>query len=355
LWIAFIFEYLWDMTQPQIVLKYRHNSCELLSFLSIFEIWHNFATVVLNFPVVVNCFHFWVSLRYDTTVAFIASIILQLWIAFIFEYLWDMTQLTYRRRLNRFSCELLSFLSIFEIWHNDSCKKPCNWKVVNCFHFWVSLRYDTTCFYNLVSTPKLWIAFIFEYLWDMTQRVVDLMFFKPGCELLSFLSIFEIWHNKLFFRELNLFVVNCFHFWVSLRYDTTCKAYWNSGVPLWIAFIFEYLWDMTQLNKLLIVCYFSCELLSFLSIFEIWHNPGTIKQITKIVVNCFHFWVSLRYDTTERYLMDMLCLLWIAFIFEYLWDMTQHLRMLCHPSWRCELLSFLSIFEIWHNTSRSTS
>ena len=171
--------------------------------------------------------------------------------------------------------------------------------VVNCFHFWVSLRYDTTKLITSTSFPVLWIAFIFEYLWDMTQRWIYILHNGVCCELLSFLSIFEIWHNFRPFNYFRLRVVNCFHFWVSLRYDTTLRHIF--GIPwwLWIAFIFEYLWDMTQPPSRISGKGRCCELLSFLSIFEIWHNSWSIYRYWWRVVNCFHFWVSLRYDTTS--------------------------------------------------------
>ena len=87
--------------------------------------------------------------------------------------------------------------------------------------FSVSLRYDTTMRYGVMWLIWLWIAFIFEYLWDMTQLIIRVYENTPSCELLSFLSIFEIWHNVIRFAVCCSVVVNCFHFWVSLRYDTT--------------------------------------------------------------------------------------------------------------------------------------
>jgi len=326
----------------------------------------------------VNCFHFWVSLRYDTTKNSMNMFLCVLWIAFIFEYLWDMTQLPLLCATWPLCCELLSFLSIFEIWHNITCGINVFCSVVNCFHFWVSLRYDTTSVLSSSSNSSLWIAFIFEYLWDMTQHFKTFFVLQPSCELLSFLSIFEIWHNDDYYRVEFTTVVNCFHFWVSLRYDTTTCGKHTQAVELWIAFIFEYLWDMTQLKSMMNWWSESCELLSFLSIFEIWHNFQPYKppinvgcellsflsifeiwhniQISEIggsdVVNCFHFWVSLRYDTTLHQRTWELAVLWIAFIFEYLWDMTQPPEGFFMNQISCELLSFLSIFEIWHNSFR---
>ena len=193
-----------------------------------------------------NCFHFWVSLRYYTTYNVGISQHIRLWIAFIFEYLWDITQPNLVRLLSSHRCELLSFLSIFEILHNSMNSGLMVSKVVNCFHFWVSLRYYTTSIFFEYDCHTLWIAFIFEYLWDITQRWVAKYTALFSCELLSFLSIFEILHNNVSGSNPPISVVNCFHFWVSLRYYTTCNAEIVPHIRLWIAFIFEYLWDITQ-------------------------------------------------------------------------------------------------------------
>ena len=287
------------MTQPNFCITEVYSRCELLSFLSIFEIWHNSPTKRIRTAVVVNCFHFWVSLRYDTTHRERCCRVIWLWIAFIFEYLWDMTQLRKNVWRKSMCCELLSFLSIFEIWHNKQIRFDLDHIVVNCFHFWVSLRYDTTALRIESWFALLWIAFIFEYLWDMTQLCFCFWLHCRCCELLSFLSIFEIWHNRIYFYLELIVVVNCFHFWVSLRYDTTSETVCTIAASLWIAFIFEYLWDMTQLNHFVVSLWHRCELLSFLSIFEIWHNWFHALFLRVVVVNCFHFWVSLRYDTTS--------------------------------------------------------
>ena len=142
---------------------------------------------------------------------------------------------------------MLSFFSIFGIQNNG--KRFC-WQcncVVNCFHFSVSLGYKTTCVVGLVLVGTLWIAFIFQYLWD-TKQLGDAKPVNVGsCELLSFFSIFGIQNNTDSEITKKILVVNCFHFSVSLGYKTT-----NGGVGiypslLWIAFIFQYLWDTKQL------------------------------------------------------------------------------------------------------------
>ena len=118
---------------------------------------------------------------------------------------------------------------------------------------------------------------------------------------------------------------------------------------LWIAFIFQYLWDTKQRLIIKLKSFSGCELLSFFSIFGIQNNLTLPYQQTHTVVNCFHFSVSLGYKTTWWLLIQSLTALWIAFIFQYLWD-TKQLRI--RSGYRtvcCELLSFFSIFGIQNN------
>ena len=193
---------------------------------------------------------------------------------------------------------MLSFFSIFEIHNNRNGNVPQQDHVVNCFHFSVSLRYTTTgSFFNYISM-ELWIAFIFQYLWDTQQQSVIILQSNSRCELLSFFSIFEIHNNSPFFMASSVLVVNCFHFSVSLRYTTTFEGKWLESFGLWIAFIFQYLWDTQQQFKSVQMKRQSCELLSFFSIFEIHNNPPVTLAVDISVVNCFHFSVSLRYTTT---------------------------------------------------------
>ena len=175
------------------------------------------------------------------------SILTRLWIAFIFLYLWDTTQLCNCNMLKQPCCELLSFFCIFEIQHNCRQSHHLDESVVNCFHFSVSLRYNTTCWCCNRQRYWLWIAFIFLYLWDTTQLLKCGNTGLVRCELLSFFCIFEIQHNTPANQTIYWDVVNCFHFSVSLRYNTTRVKTSQSSSKLWIAFIFLYLWDTTQL------------------------------------------------------------------------------------------------------------
>ena len=141
--------------------------------------------------------------------------------------------------------------------------------------------------------------------------------------MLSFFSIFGIQHNLPIICSTGNIVVNCFHFSVSLGYNTTNAALIMSKNPLWIAFIFQYLWDTTQQDPVFLRGSECCELLSFFSIFGIQHNLSRLYSTSSIVVNCFHFSVSLGYNTTREITHEGETLLWIAFIFQYLWDTTQ--------------------------------
>ena len=223
-----------------------------------------------------------------------------LWIAFIFQYLWDTTQPRLQNRDMSFGCELLSFFSIFGIQHNLSFRNLLGCLVVKCFHFSVSLGYNTTFNDSFLLTCQLWIAFIFQYLWDTTQLIGDICNPLYCCELLSFFSIFGIQHNCSAYYCNCDGVVNCFHFSVSLGYNTTLVLNIANTFKLWIAFIFQYLWDTTQLSHFALNLMTRCELLSFFSIFGIQHNNNLFPDQTKIVVNCFHFSVSLGYNTTSR-------------------------------------------------------
>ena len=218
---------------------------------------------------------------------------------------------------------MLSFFSIFGIQNNKNTLLQLVSLVVNCFHFSVSLGYKTT--FSVVVPPSipLWIAFIFQYLWDTKQRSGLSEFLLLCCELLSFFSIFGIQNNLWYFHLMQLIVVNCFHFSVSLGYKTTNAAKQIADDMLWIAFIFQYLWDTKQRRERMSKRIEGCELLSFFSIFGIQNNLFPLVHFLKRVVNCFHFSVSLGYKTTPTRRHTQLVMLWIAFIFQYLWDTKQ--------------------------------
>ena len=118
----------------------------------------------------------------------------------------------------------------------------------------------------------LWIAFIFQYLWDTKQHTGLWRLLSEGCELLSFFSIFGIQNNIKLLNHQYLLVVNCFHFSVSLGYKTTITQMTLRRFWLWIAFIFQYLWDTKQQCKIMKTTMNCCELLSFFSIFGIQNN-----------------------------------------------------------------------------------
>ena len=169
---------------------------------------------------------------------------------------------------------------------------------MNCFHFSVSLGYKTTKSLGNNQPTMLWIAFIFQYLWDTKQQLRLIVSDYLGCELLSFFSIFGIQNNFTKSKWKFHLVVNCFHFSVSLGYKTTIVSRSNTLIMLWIAFIFQYLWDTKQLNNIKWAVIVGCELLSFFSIFGIQNNSNSVFLLPVLVVNCFHFSVSLGYKTT---------------------------------------------------------
>ena len=122
---------------------------------------------------------------------------------------------------------------------------------------------------------------------------------------------------------------------------------------LWIAFIFQYLWDTKQQTIAPFLLSGCCELLSFFSIFGIQNNSNCSRHLFNIVVNCFHFSVSLGYKTTNKILELIKAGLWIAFIFQYLWDTKQQIKITRSENFCCELLSFFSIFGIQNNNQIS--
>ena len=144
----------------------------------------------------------------------------------------------------------------------------------------------------------MWIAFIFQYLWDTKQHFSSGSSNIIGCELLSFFSIFGIQNNRCSRIWDSNAVVNCFHFSVSLGYKTTTTGQSTQRSSLWIAFIFQYLWDTKQLTTIKVKRITCCELLSFFSIFGIQNNLFEANPCACLVVNCFHFSVSLGYKTT---------------------------------------------------------
>ena len=246
-----------------------------------------------------------------------------LWIAFIYQYLWDTQQHSRFEILSKSSCELLSFISIFGIHNNSVITLPWNGSVVNCFHLSVSLGYTTTVFINSKTLLPLWIAFIYQYLWDTQQRGNKIIIHSSCCELLSFISIFGIHNNIKSKSGVLVWVVNCFHLSVSLGYTTTCSWLSKPWSRLWIAFIYQYLWDTQQLTAFITPWWCRCELLSFISIFGIHNNLNFLKTVSFP--------------------------LWIAFIYQYLWDTQQLSSSKRYEYLCCELLSFISIFGIHNN------
>ena len=110
--------------------------------------------------------------------------------------------------------ELLSFFSIFGIINNY--KEPIIHQVVNCFHFSVSLGYETT---------------ILELRWDLVV-----------VELEAFFSIFGIQNNNKAIIKIEIVIELLFIFSVSLGYKTTSVSYLSQLKP------FQLSWDQTVVN-----------------------------------------------------------------------------------------------------------
>ncbi len=170
---------------------------------------------------------------------------------------------------------------------------------MNCFHLSVSLGYTTTPLFMQLVQYTLWIAFIYPYLWDTQQPITCLFFPMYSCELLSFIRIFGIHNNIASNAHCTFVVVNCFHLSVSLGYTTTISRISFCLALLWIAFIYPYLWDTQQLQKINSCLSNCCELLSFIRIFGIHNNQILNLNYFFNVVNCFHLSVSLGYTTTK--------------------------------------------------------
>ena len=143
-------------------------------------------------------------------------------------------------------CELLSNFCIFDILNNRNINGTTLNQVVNCFQISVSLIFWTTGAKIAEIRKVLWIAFKFLYLWYSEQPALQPRLSDSSCELLSNFCIFDILNN------------------------TDFQVY--SGILLWIAFKFLYLWYSEQPTALGRDRSNSCELLSNFCIFDILNN-----------------------------------------------------------------------------------
>ena len=118
LWIAFKNYYLRDTTQLLFEGLDICNCCELLSKIIIFVTRHNLKWKIVQLKHVVNCFQKLLSSWHDTTLFGTTCIRHMLWIAFKNYYLRDTTQLSIRKIIPLYCCELLSKIIIFVTRHN---------------------------------------------------------------------------------------------------------------------------------------------------------------------------------------------------------------------------------------------
>ena len=132
----------------------------------------------------------------------------------------------------------------------------------------------------------LWIAFIFVSL-NYQKHLVIVNFAKSeSCELLSFLYLWTIKSILGTYRQKCLQVVNCFHFCIFELSKASLGKIRQTGLPLWIAFIFVSLNYQKHRQRKLSCLTLCCELLSFL---YLW----TIKSIPIPV----SLWYIERYNT----------------------------------------------------------
>ena len=139
--------------------------------------------------------------------------------------------------------------------------------VVICFQFWVSLTSLSLHHnYHLVE-HELWFAFNFGYLWHRYHCVGWSQMMRR--ELWFAFNFGYLWHRYHFKSMHTKYhrVVICFQFWVSL-----------TSLSLGLGYPY---------------CYFSCDLLSILGIFDIAITCTSSLHPVCIVVICFQFWVSL--------------------------------------------------------------
>jgi len=167
---------------------------------------------------------------------------------------------------------------------------------------------------------------------NCSQKLISLIFgttfcwlllWKPSCELLSKVDIFDIRNNHFFYSSLSCFVVNCSQKLISLIFGTTNRKKERPWTTLWIALKSWYLWYSEQRTR---------------------------KRCIRIyVVNCSQKLISLIFGTTHRSQAPSSLLLWIALKSWYLWYSEQPWEKRIKSETCCELLSKVDIFDIRNN------
>ena len=272
--------------------------CELLSKVDIFDIRNNNECSARLCVVVVNCSQRLISLIFGTTTRTSFIVCVLLWIALKGWYLWYSEQHKPSHLQLRCSCELLSKVDIFDIRNNNSIRKlfpVMLWIALKGWYLWYSeqppLRNPSNRFgCELLSkvdifdirnngdtvvydTEELWIALKGWYLWYSEQPFVLQPEIINSCELLSKVDIFDIRNNFCKYMPIAGIVVNCSQRLISLIFGTT------SLISLHISY--------------------SCELLSKVDIFDIRNNTTQIYVLFNTVVNCSQRLISLIFGTTH--------------------------------------------------------
>ena len=115
-------------------------------------------------------------------------------------------------------------------------------------------------------------------------------------------------------------VVICFQFWVSLTSLSLLTRDRATGLMLWFAFNFGYLWHR-------------------------YHYGKRFSEHKEVVI-CFQFWVSLTSLSLGKAPHTSTMALWFAFNFGYLWHRYHSHYIFDYLSLGCDLLSILGIFDI---------
>ena len=133
----------------------------------------------------------------------------------------------------------------------------------------------------------------------------------------------------------------CFQFWVSLTSLSLSARPSPSSSRLWFAFNFGYLWHRYHFCGPWCHVISSCDLLSILGIFDIAITWFPKIILTRSVVICFQFWVSLTSLSLGDHQWQHDQRLWFAFNFGYLWHRYHYIISTCF------LKNVVICFQFW--------
>ena len=151
LWFAFKFVFLYWLIQLFRIIKNNLYSCDLLSNLYFCIGWYSAIYAVHLFFVVVICFQICIFVLVDTALSKETKLLLALWFAFKFVFLYWLIQLQgWKRKLEQ-SCDLLSNLYFCIGWYS-ALLCAVSWRiVVICFQICIFVLVDTAhkCLFTL--------------------------------------------------------------------------------------------------------------------------------------------------------------------------------------------------------------